>query len=265
VCGRVSKAKLLPVGLLCLLVLLNSCGTLSESPSALQKPGLSRKGLAVLNFRNATSKDRADRFQPWEHGLAAMVVTDIQSVGGLNIVSRDRLKDILDEQAFQYSGLVDPDTAVRLGKMVAAHYILTGSFTEINGELRLEAQLFSVEEGRLLDATSVNGATERFFELEKEMVFNISKHLKIVLSADERTKLAGTIETKSVNASLSNYAGEIAVTKADELRKQGKTKEAHEVLEGARNNFKKALSFDPDYDRAKRNLSEIIRAVPLTL
>jgi len=260
-----SMTNFLPVAILCLLVLVDSCGTVSESPSSLQKPGLSRKGLAVLNFRNATSKDRADRFQPWEHGIAAMVVTDIQSVGGLNIVSRDRLKDILDEQAFQSSGLVDPDTAVRLGKMVAAHYILTGSFTEINGELRLEAQVFSVEEGRLLGATSVNGATDRFFELEKELVFNISKHLEIVFTADEKTRLAGAIETKSVNASLSNYAGEIAAIKADELRKQGKAKEAREVLDDARNSFKKALTFDPDYERAKKNLSDIIRSVPLTL
>jgi len=264
-CRHAPTKNILPAAIFCVLVLLNGCATVSEAPSSLQKPGSSRKGLAVLNFQNATSKERADRFQPWEHGIATMLVTDIQSVGGLNIVSRDRLRDILDEQALQYSGLVDPDTAVRLGKMVAAHYILTGSFTEINGELRVEAQVFSVEEGRLLGAAAVSGATDRFFELEKELVFKISKHLEMVLTEDEKIRLAGAVETRSVNASLSNYAGEIAAIRADDLFKQGKGKEAREVLDDARNNFKKALAFDPEYERAKRNLTNIIRAVPLTL
>lgn len=241
------------------------CTTSQEGKPLRQNPDTNRKGLAVLNFQNTTPKGRGDRFQPWEYGLPAMLMTDIQSIGILNIISREKLRDILKEQALQYSGIVDPETAVKLGKIASVHYMLTGSFTEMNGELRVEAQVFSVEKGTLLGAAAVSGVTERFFEIEKELVFEISKYLKVILSEEEKKKIAMDIETKSVDASLSNYSGEMAVTRADRLFAEGKLDEGDAVLERAKRHFNKALSLDPKYKRAKRNLTKILSVVPLTL
>lgn len=224
-----------------------------------------RMGLAVLNFRNTTPKERAEQFQPWEYGIAAMLMTDINSIGLFEIVSRERLKDILKEQSLQHSGLVDKRTAVQVGKLIAAHYILTGSFTEMNGVLRIEAQVFSVEKGTQLGAASVKGETSRFFEIEKELVFKISLYLKALLTEEEKSKLAMNVETKSVEASLNNYAGEIAVMKADDLIDQGKKDAANAVLQNARKKFQKALEADPKYERAKKNLAKLVMGIPLTL
>ncbi|MBW1792766.1 MAG: hypothetical protein JRJ14_11050 [Deltaproteobacteria bacterium] len=116
----------------------------------------------MLNFKNTTSQERVRAFQPWEYGLPSMLMTDIESIGIFNIVSREKLTDILEEQRFQYSGLVDRKQAVKLGKIAAAHYILTGSFTELNGKLQIETQVFSVENGVQLGAVSVTGETNRF-------------------------------------------------------------------------------------------------------
>lgn len=245
--------------------ILFSCTTLSKNVVLRKLPRSERMGLAVLNFKNTTPKERVQKFQPWEYGIPAMLMTDIESMGLFNILSRERLKDILKEQALQLSAVVDPETAVELGKLIAAQYILTGSFTEINGKLRIDSQVFSVENGTQLGAASVVGETNKFFEIEKELVFKISSYLKAMLTEKEKTKIAMNIETRSINASLNNYAGEIAVMKADELLEQGKSDEADEVLKNAKKNFKKALKHDPKYKKAKRNFKKLVMGIPLTL
>jgi hypothetical protein len=192
-------------------------------------------------------------------------MADIESIGLFNIVSRERLKDILKEQTLQQSGLVDPESVVQVGKLAAAHYILTGSFMEMNGTLRVEAQVFSVESGAQLGAASVTGQTDQFFEIEKELMFKISEYLKVMLADESKANIARNIETRSVNASLSNYAGEINLSDAAELLQKGKSAEAKKLKKLARSNFKKALKYDPKYKRAKKNLVKLTQGVPLTL
>lgn len=228
-------------------------------------PREKRQGLMVLNFKNNTLKSKAEEFKPWEYGIASMVMTDIESIGLFNIISRERLKDVVKQQEFQMTGMVDPRKAVQIGKILAARYILTGSFMEMRGALRIEAQVISVETGAQLGASSVTGKTDTFFDLEKNLVIKISKFLDAMLSEVEKKALAGNIETKSVNASLNNYQGEIEYNKAQYLKKKGKEDEAELVLDKAKTNFNAALKYDPEYERAKENLSKITMAIPVTL
>lgn len=228
-------------------------------------PRTERKNLMVLNLKNTTLKMKAEEFMPWEFGIASMLMTDLESIGLFNIISRERLKDVLSAQEFQLSGLVDPAKAVELGKIVAAKYILAGSFMEMGGTLRIESQVFSVETGAQLGAASVTGETKRFFELEKELVIKIGSYLDAMLTESESSALKKKVETKSVEASLNNYAGEIAMLNAEELKKKGNQDKAKAELNRAKEEFKEALKYDPNYERAKKNLAKIAMSIPVTL
>jgi len=254
--------------ILIVIVLLQfSCACSStKSGTALETiPRSERAGLAILNFKNTTAQERAMKFQPWEYGLAAMLTTDLEEIGIFNIVDRERLKDILGEQKLQYSGLVDQNTAVRLGKLIAAQYILTGSFSEMNGELRIAAQIFSVEKGIQLGATSIVGETKNFFLVEKKLFVKIIGFMEVMLSEEEKAKIVKAVETQSVDASLKNYSGEMAMVKAAELKRMGKREEAVRLLREAKERFSEALEYDPNYQRAKKNLATLVMAIPLTL
>jgi TolB-like protein len=237
-----------------------------KSRTALEKiPRSERAGLAILNFKNTTAQERAMKFQPWEYGLAAMLTTDLEEIGVFNIVDRERLRDILKEQELQYSGLVDPNTAVRVGKLIAARYILTGSFTEMNGGLRISAQIFSVEKGIQLGATSIEGETNNFFLVEKKLFVKIIESLEVMVSEEEKAKILGAVETQSVDASLKNYSGEMAIAKAAEFKRMGKKDEAGRLLREAKERFSEALQYDPNYKRAKKNLATLSMGIPITL
>ncbi len=247
----------------CVIVLCVSCG--SSQDYLRDIPRSKRKALVVLNFKNNTPKSRALEYQPWEFGLASMVMTDIEAIGMFNIIGKERLKDVVKEQEFQLSGMVNPDDITRLGKLTGANYILTGSFMEMSGQLRLESQVFSVEKGAQLGTASVTGQTGSFFDLEKRLVVKTTEYLDAMLTSQEQMQITKKVETKSVAASLSNYRGELAVMEAEELKGRGKEEEAKRYIQEAKQSFEKAIQIDPEYEKAKKNLSKISLAIPVTL
>lgn len=246
-------------GLMILLIV--SCS--SDTRYLRNIPREQRKGLVVLNFKNNTPKSRAAEYEPWEFGIASMVMTDIESIGMFNIISKERLSDVFKEQSFQMSGAVQAKDMVEIGRLVGAKYILTGSFMEMNGGLRMESQVFSVEKGAQLGTASANGKTNDFFELEKQMVSRVSEFLGTILTQDEQKKIASKVETKSVEASLNNYSGEIAFMQARELKKAGKESEAKLAIAEAKQNFEKAIKLDPAYEKARKNMSRLSLAIPI--
>jgi TolB-like protein len=224
-----------------------------------------RSRLAVLKFINTSPKEKADYYQPWEYGIAAMLTTDLEETAMFNIVDRERLNDVLQELKLQQSGLVDQKTAVTIGRLIASKYMLTGTFMVIRGKLKISAQVFSVENGVQLGATSVTGKTDNFFLLEKELFTKVTHILKVMLDEEKQAKIMSNIETRSMHASLKNYSGEEALLMAKESRKLGMDEEAEKHVKDAKQDFKEALTYDPDYERAKKNLAKLVMAIPMTL
>jgi TolB-like protein len=249
------------------MLLLNTpgCANTPDSTGRAGLPRSDRAALAVLNFRNTTEKEQAARFQPWEYGIATMLSTDLESLGVFNIVERERLRDIVREFELQSSDLVDSQTAVKVGRLVAADYLLTGSFSEMKGELRIAVQVFSVEKGVQLGAASIQGETETFFTMEKKLFIEVIDFLEVMMNEEDRTRIATEAETRSVDASLMNYSGEMALSRAREMKRTGRNQDAVRLLQEARKNFSAALAYDPAYARARKNLETLAMAIPITL
>ncbi len=253
---------LLPLTASCLLF---SCSGSFQKATIRSVPLAERSSLVVLNFKNNTAGKSGAQFEPWEWGLASMMITDLETIGLFNIVSS---KDVLSE--FRKRGLDFPeieteDDMVKAGRIVSATYVLSGSFVETGGKLKIEGRVFSVSNGTRLGGAAVEGDTDDFFDLQKQLVLKIGRYLKAVLNQAEATAIRSRVDTRSVRASLNNYAGEIAVMRASEYREKGQTTLAASFIEAAKQNFKSAIAQDPQYQRAKKNLSELVMAMPITL
>ena len=59
--------------------------------------------------------------------VAEGVQSKLVEMGGMKLFTRRQLKHVMEEQKFQMSGLVDPRTAVRIGKLAGVRYIITGA------------------------------------------------------------------------------------------------------------------------------------------
>lgn len=82
--------------------------------------------VAVINFENQSSQGGAKYAQK-----AADLMNNELSRKGFNVVEKKRLDALIQEQALQNSGNVDPQTAVNLGKMLGANVIVLGTINKL--------------------------------------------------------------------------------------------------------------------------------------
>lgn len=197
------------------------------------------KAIAVSPFENLGQQTYA----PLSKGLAEMIITDLSKVRTLKVVERVQLKALLDELKLSQSGLVDAKSAPRVGKLLGAGKITTGSFLDLEQEkIRLDAAVTQTENGKSLTNPEVHGDLPTFYQLEKELVFKILCGIgHCPESLDSRTKEAvGAIHTR-------NFKAFRLYSQGLEYLDQGKYREAS-------HSFFLAVEEDPEFELARKAL-----------
>jgi Curli production assembly/transport component CsgG/PEGA domain len=91
--------------------------------------GADLPSIAVVDFTS-------DIHTALTHGLPDMVSDALVNSGRFDVYEREKLNSVMREQGLQSSGMVDPATAVALGKVAGVHYILTGEILDCGHETR---------------------------------------------------------------------------------------------------------------------------------
>jgi TolB-like protein len=198
--------------------------------------------IAVAYFDNNTGQAELD---PLRKGLADMLITDLGNVTSLQIVERDKLNQVLTELKLAQSKFIDPKTAQRLGKGLAAEFIMTGGYVVAGDSLRVDVRVIEVATGRVAASEKVEGKKADFFSIEKDLVDILVKTLDIKLSSGERGKLRSNA-TESFDAWQKYSAGLDAKDHGNEAE--------------ARRLFQAALDADPNY-RAAKTATERLRVM----
>ena len=139
--------------------------------------------LAVLYFENAGNPELA----MLRLGLTQMLITDLSGSGKHDLLERGRLNEVLAELELQKSAAVDPATAVAMGKLVGAHYMVLGSYFELLGTLRVDARVVEVSTGRIV-SVGESGSASTLLETEKRLALAIEA---AVVEAERRRVEAG--------------------------------------------------------------------------
>jgi len=67
------------------------------------------------------------------NALTDLMINALINSNRFRVFERRKLETLIQEQDFQhFSGLVDPETAVQLGKMIGANFVVTGSITGLS-------------------------------------------------------------------------------------------------------------------------------------
>src|ERR1700741_2514397 len=104
--------------------------------------------LAVLDLNDGGSMGPgAQDLTGLGKGLAAMLTTEMSRNPRVRMVERDRIRSLLDEQRLAASGIADDATAIRVGRLLGAQYMLFGSYADVFGNLRIDVRVVEVESG----------------------------------------------------------------------------------------------------------------------
>ena len=191
--------------------------------------------IAVLDFKNLGSSELV----PFVKGLTAMIITDLAKVPQLKVVERARMQALMDEMKLAQTGVIDPDTTARMGRLLQARTIDWGELKALADDvISIRTVLSDTLSQTKIGEKVTAGHRRNFFELQKQLVFQILALLGIKEGdlGEDVLKALKTIHTRNYDAFMSYGKGLDFLDKKDFSR--------------AKESFETASQLDPDFGMA---------------
>lgn len=150
-------------------------------------PGFSRvvNGLAILGFQNKTGDVALD----WlSSGLPEILLTDLAQSGAVNLISRSRMLDCLDEVVDSTAGGLTHGEWVAAARKLGATTVLAGAYYKLGEKIRIDARLEDVASGQIILAEKVVGADP--FILVDSLTQKIAQSLNVKEMMEENRQVA---------------------------------------------------------------------------
>jgi TolB-like protein len=140
------------------------------NPPAAPQQQDTRPTIAILDFDiGATIGQDPEDYQALRRGLAGMTISELAVNPGVRVVERAQIQQILQEQDLARSDRIDQSTALRVGRLLNARYMVTGTLYDVRGAFRIDARLFDVETSQILRTQRVNGRLDNVFDLVTQL------------------------------------------------------------------------------------------------
>jgi TolB-like protein len=185
--------------------------------------------VAVAGFANVTGRPE----DAWlGTGLAETVSAGLAEVPGLAVVSRERILEVLREMGLP-ADADDPALAVRVGREVGAHGVVSGAVQSLGDRIRVTARVTDAATGRVVLNPRVDGAREAIFELQDRLVAELVAGLQGHLPAARPEETQSLEAYEACSKGLLNFQDE-----------------TQESIDRAIVFFERAAALDPGYARA---------------
>ncbi len=220
-------------------------------PSLVAAQGGGKPTVAVLYFNNSAIGAANAELQPLSKGIADMLIGELAANPGIRVVERDQIQKVLEEQKLSTDGKVDNETAVKVGKLVGAHYMVTGGFvTDRSGRMRFTARVFKTETSEIVFPAAggptgvVNGKIEDFMDLVVQLAAKINDGAKLpaipARVGEARKEAAKKVPYEAIALYSKGLAAKDAGNKAEAVTL-----------------FRKSLDKFPSFDKAEAELKKL--------
>lgn len=205
-------------------------------------PPPGRPSLAIMYFDNLADPEDTERLGKI---VTNLLITDLSESQYLEVVSSQRLYDILKLLGKEGAKKVDQDVASQVATKAGAKWMLMGSILQIEPEMVLTSQLVDVATGAVEASQRITGAAgERIFPTVDELAAEIKNDLSLPAAAKkEPDRPVADVTTHSPEAYRHYLEGN------DYFFKLYWTEAAE--------SYKKALEFDSTFAMAYARLSRV--------
>ena len=220
-------------------------------PSLATAQAGSKPTVAVLPFNNSAIGKAQEELAPLSKGTQDLLIGELAGNAAIRVIERDQIQKILDEQNLSKANMTDPATAVKVGKLLGVHHMVTGGFiTDGKGTMKFTTRVFKVETGEIefpnptaKDAT-VTGKVDNFMELINQLAAKLNTGLKL---PDIPARVG---EAQKEAAKKVPYEAIALYSKALAAKDAGNKAEAVTL-------FKKSLDKFPQFDKAQAELKKL--------
>jgi tRNA A-37 threonylcarbamoyl transferase component Bud32/TolB-like protein len=226
--GIAAAAAVLTLGLW---ALRETTGPETAPPTAVTAAAPSPNRILVTFFANRSADPEVD----WlTRGLPEMLTTDLARTEGLEVISTQRIYDLLASSGRSEEEL-DGETAAQLARWAGAGVVVSGAVYRVGETYRIDLQASDTSTGKVLSANRVQG-TDLFGMVDR-------------LAADLR---AGLQLTAAAQPGIQTVT--TASPRAYRLFSQGMDRYEELDFAGAADRFRTALTHDPEFALARLRL-----------
>lgn len=179
---------------------------------------------------------------PLALGFAEFTAIDLAKVSALTVVERVNLSLLLDELNLSGSGVVDPATAPRVGKLLGSRKVITGWVESPEpDQIRVGGVIVNTVDNTEALPESEQEQLQRLFKLQKAFVYRVLQELGVEPTDAERLAI-DRIPTDSLNAFLEYCRGLNSMRLGSYAEAEG--------------HFENAQSIDENFSEAGEQASE---------
>lgn len=168
-------------------------------------------------------------------GITDTVISDLNRVRDIYVFSDADRKKALHEISLGMTGVIKETDIVRVGKVMGANMIFTGSVQTAGTKVRVNAKLMNIETARIEKSVKLDGTVDAIFDLQDKVV------LSLMSSGDDGLNRAALKNEKDNGPEKKHPDGEVY-----ELYARGielSETDSRKAIES----FLKALAIDPEY------------------
>ncbi|MCD6413203.1 MAG: hypothetical protein J7L54_03570 [Elusimicrobia bacterium] len=128
-----------------------------------QKNRLAGKRIAIAEFTDLSGNET-----PEAKLFTERLTTSLATIEDLDIIERSQLTKLLKEQNFSHSGIVDSETAKKMGKILGVDTIVCGTIARLGRYWEINCRTINVENGKILTGARVKARSEAIRYIPKQ-------------------------------------------------------------------------------------------------
>ncbi len=155
--------------------------------------------LAIMYFENLVNRRDSERMGEI---IASLLITDLSESEYLQIVSSQRLYDLMKMQGIEGARTIDRDIATEIARRANARWMMTGDILQIEPTIVMTSQIFDMVSGKVIASQKITGIEgEDIFSLVDKLTREVKKDLSLPEKAlSEIDPMVADVTTHSAEA-----------------------------------------------------------------
>jgi serine/threonine protein kinase len=204
-------------------------------------PSNNKPSLAVMYFENNTGDEKLDH---WRKALSELITTDLTQSKYINVLSGDRLFNILKKHNLLDAESFSSDDLKKVAEEGGVENILRGSYARAGETIRINSTLQNMKSGEILGTEKVEGKGE-------EAIFAAVDELTRKVKADFK------LTPQEISADFDKEVGKITTGSAEAYKYYAEARKQHVDMKypEAIDLFQRAILIDPGFAMAYRGMA----------